>query len=429
MMRSKWNDADLIQELMPCVRCGQCRSICPVFLARGMESDAPRGKVALVRALLEGTLGPGDTLFERIDQCLLCQTCVQDCPSGVRVDHIIIAARERLAELRGLPFSKKVVTRWLLPNLDRVQLLIALAARIQGLFGKKMAEGNYRLPRYPLPMIEKRLLPHLTGQTLHTLVRNRQYTMKSSRRVLLFAGCMITNVNPGIGQALMEVLKRNGVDVVVPREQVCCGLPSLAAGDRETFEGLRQQNLKVLRENGCDAIITACASCGSTLKEHYGPELLMKIYDFSEFLIDQVTLSPSSLRLEKIVTYHDPCHLRKSQKIKNQPRNLLKRIPGLSFQDVKDPDRCCGFGGTFSMSHESLSRQINDTTVKQLTETGAEMVVTSCPGCMLHLADGLYRCGSKARVVHLAELLALSYSNPTEEGTTGLRKGAARRSG
>ncbi|HAR46197.1 MAG TPA: hypothetical protein DCS05_08525, partial [Nitrospiraceae bacterium] len=160
-----------------------------------------------------------------------------------------------------------------MPNLNRLQPLIALASRIQNLFGGKVAAGNYRRPRFRLPLIGKRLLPHLTGQTLHTLVRKNRKTRKGTQRVLFFSGCMITHVNPGIGEAVMEVLERNGVDVVVPREQVCCGLPSLAAGDRETFEGLRQQNLKVLRENDCDAIITACASCGSTLKEHYGPEL------------------------------------------------------------------------------------------------------------------------------------------------------------
>ena len=411
-------DIDLIKELMPCVRCGQCRSVCPVFLAKGVESDAPRGKVALVRALLEGKLEPSKALSEKLDQCLLCQTCVQDCPSGVRVDRIIIAARERLAELRGVPFRKKVLTRWLMPNLGRLQPLIALASRMQNLFGGKVVAGNYRLPRYPMPLIGKRLLPHLTGQTLHTLVQKRPKNRKGAQRIIFFSGCMITYVNPGIGQAVMEVLQRNGVDVVVPKEQVCCGLPSLAAGDPETFEGLRQHNLKVLRENDYDAIITACASCGSTLKEHYGPELPMKIYDFSEFLIDQVKLSPPLLRVEKTVTYHDPCHLRKSQRIKSQPRSLLKRIPGLSFQDVKDPDRCCGFGGTFSLNYPSLSQQINDTTVKQLVETNAEMVVTSCPGCMLHLANGLYRCGSKAQVVHLAEVLAASYGPMTEDGET-----------
>src|SRR3990172_2429229 len=356
-------DIDLIKELMPCVRCGQCRSVCPVFLAKGVESDAPRGKVALVRALLEGKLEPSEALIEKLDQCLLCQTCVQDCPSGVPVDRIIIAARERLAGLRGVPFRKKILTRWLMPNLSRLQPLLALASRMQNLFGGKVVAGNYRLPRYPIPLIGKRLLPRLTGQTLHTLVQKRPKTRKATRKVIFFSGCMITYVNPGIGHALMEVLERNGVDVVVPKEQVCCGLPLLAAGDRETFEGFRRQNLKVLRENDCDAIIPACASCGSTVKEHYGSELPMKIYDFSEFLIDQIKLSPPLLRVEKTVTYHDPCHLRKSQKIKNQPRSLLKRIPGLSFQDVKDPDRCCGFCGAFSLHPPILSPQLNDTKI------------------------------------------------------------------
>ncbi|HAK60555.1 MAG TPA: hypothetical protein DCO77_09260 [Nitrospiraceae bacterium] len=414
-MDEQQDNSGLIREMMPCVRCGQCRSVCPVFSARGVESDAPRGKVALVRALLEGTIEPNAALIERIDQCLLCQTCVQDCPSGVRVDRIVIAARERIARQKGVPIRKKFLTRWLMPNLNRLRFFITLIAKLQGLIGSKVAAGSYRKPRYRIPITGKRLLPDLTGQTLHTLVQERPKTGKIDRKVMFFSGCMITYVNPGIGKAVLEVCERNHVDVVVPEEQVCCGLPSLAAGDRDTFEELRQQNLAVLMESGCDTIITACASCGSTLKEHYGQDLPMKIYDFSEFLSDHLKLDPLPKSVQKTATYHDPCHLRKAQKIKDQPRSLLKRVPGLSFQDVKDPDRCCGFGGTFSMSQEKLSQEINDTTVKQLIETGAEMVVTSCPGCMLHLANGLHRAGSTARVVHLAEVLAASCGEITEE--------------
>jgi len=144
------NDIELIKELMPCVRCGQCRSVCPVFLAKGVESDAPRGKVALVRALLEGKLEPSEALIEKLDQCLLCQTCVQDCPSGVRVDRIIIAARERLAGLRGVPFRKKILTRWLMPNLSRLQPLLALASRMQNLFGGKVvADASLEYEEFP----------------------------------------------------------------------------------------------------------------------------------------------------------------------------------------------------------------------------------------------------------------------------------------
>jgi glycolate dehydrogenase iron-sulfur subunit len=121
---------ELAAELMPCVRCGQCRSVCPVFLAKGIESDSPRGRVALVRALLEGKIEPNDLLAEKIEQCALCRTCFQECPSGVRMERIILAAREKLASLRGIPLQKRVLTRWLLPNVNRLRPLLPLASNM-----------------------------------------------------------------------------------------------------------------------------------------------------------------------------------------------------------------------------------------------------------------------------------------------------------
>jgi glycolate oxidase iron-sulfur subunit len=407
--------ADLAGELMPCVRCGQCRSVCPVFLAKGIESDSPRGRVALVRALLEGRIEPNDLLAEKIEQCALCRTCFQECPSGVHVERIILAARERLASLRGIPVQKKVLTRWLLPNANRVRPLVPLASRAQGLIGDEVGNGEYRLPNYRLPLVGKRLVPNLTGQTIYSVPSGTTTAGSGQRKVTLFAGCMIAYGYPKVGRAVLEVLRHHGVEVAVPKGQVCCGLPTLASGDTGSFERVKQRNLKVLRATDCDAIVTACASCGSTLKEYYQRDVPVRVYDFSEFLVDQVEFRPPRGTTEGRVTYHDPCHLRKAQGIANQPRRLLKSLPGVSFHEVSNPERCCGFGGTFSLSFQSLSDEIGGTKVDALIRTGAETVVTTCPGCMLHLANGLFHAKSRARVVHLAEVLATSYR---EDGHT-----------
>lgn len=403
-----WNDQEIARELMPCVRCGQCRSVCPVFLAKGVESDSPRGRAALVRALLEGSVSLNDSFIQKIDQCLLCGTCSQECPSGVRMDRIIMAVRERIIQLRGMPFGKRLLIRSLLPNVGRLQTIMPLASRIQGLAGNKVS-SEYRKPRFRLPVIGTRLIPHVPSRNLHALMPSDTGT-RSDRRVILFAGCMITYAYPKIAQSIRQILDYHQIRVVIPPDQVCCGLLARSVGDTKTFDRLRISNLKTISKAGNYPIVAACASCGSALKEFYGPDLPNPIFDLSELLIDLVQSNPPPGKVERRITFHDPCHLRKGQNIKDQPRRLLKLTPGVSFVEVQDPDRCCGFGGTFSISHPVLSQKIGYEKVRLLIDTGADMVVTSCPGCMLQLADGLNRSGSTASVAHLAEVLAMAYS-------------------
>jgi glycolate dehydrogenase iron-sulfur subunit len=272
-----------------------------------------------------------------------------------------------------------------------------------------VGNGEYRLPNYRLPLVGKRLVPNLPGQTIFSVPRRTMAASSGQRKVILFAGCMIAYAYPRVSRAVLEVLRHQGVEGIVPKDQVCCGLPALASGDTESFERVKQQNHATLRATNCEAIVTACASCGSTLKEYYQEEVPVKVYDFSEFLADRVEFRVPLGRSEGRMTYHDPCHLRKAQGITGQPRRLLKSLPGVSIQEVSNPDRCCGFGGTFSLSYQSLSEEIGGTKVDALIQTGADTVVTACPGCMLHLANGLHQKQSRARVMHLAEVLARSY--------------------
>lgn len=392
--------------MMRCVRCGQCRSVCPVFLAKGVESDSARGRVTLIRALLEGDISISRELSEKVWQCLLCHTCSRECPSGVEVVKIVLEGRARIAELQGLPFTKRAVTKWILPNLGLWGKFLALGSYGQKLLGRRVAD-NHWIPLLSFPLMFFRVWPQLDGKSLFQMLSLEP--LPSPRdRVVFYAGCLLTYAYPLVGKAVWEVLRYNGVEVLVPADQTCCGLPALASGEKTLFNRMKEANLEVLRKVKADAVVTACPSCGSTLKEYYGGDLDITVFDFSEFLAIRGFKEPT-VKLETVVTYHDPCHLRKAQKIVLPPRKILGSIPGITFKEVREPERCCGFGGTFSFSYPLLSRHIGAVKAGLLAETGADTVVTACPGCMMQLADGLYRRGSTPRVKHLAEMLAASY--------------------
>jgi len=395
--------------LMRCVRCGQCRSVCPVFLAKRVESDSTRGRVTLIRALLEGEISFSKGLAEKVWQCLLCHSCSQECPSGVQVEKIILSGRSKTVELDGLPLSKKIVVQWLLPNLKLLSKFMVLGRFLQRLCGKKVP-GGYWVPPFSLPMAPSRIFPKLNNQSLFQIVHSKVPSApKPKGKILFYTGCMLAYGYPMTGKAVVEVLNYNGFHVITPPDQVCCGLPALASGLKITFRHLREANLRVLKREKADAIITACPSCGSTLKEYYSDELNVKVFDLSEFLVS-IDFKPPEGKIQGIVTYHDPCHLRKAQKVIAPPRKILRSIPGIQFKEVADPSRCCGFGGTFALSYPNLSKEIGNVKARLLLDTGAETVVTSCPGCMLQLADILFRHNSSVRVKHLAELLAEAYS-------------------
>lgn len=399
---------EIKRAMMRCVRCGQCRSVCPVFLVKRVESDSTRGRVTLIRALMESEISLSEDLAEKIWQCLLCHSCSQECPSGVQVEKIILTGRSKIVELQGLPFSKKIIVKWLLPHLKSLSTFMALGGFLQKFCGKEVS-GGYWIPLFSLPLISSRVLPKLNNKSLFQMVHSEAPSIpKPKGRAVFYTGCMLAYGYPWTGKAVVEVLNYNSIEVIIPPDQVCCGLPALASGQGEIFTHLKEANLRALKRVKAEAIVTACPSCGSTLKEYYSSELEVKIFDLSEFLVS-IDFKPPEGELKGVVTYHDPCHLRKALKVVLPPRKILRSIPGIKFQEVADPSRCCGFGGTFGLSYPSLSRDIGSVKARLLLDTGAETVITSCPGCMLQLADSLYRQKSSLKVQHLAELLAESY--------------------
>lgn len=426
----------LAVEIMKCVRCGQCRAVCPIFLESGVEGDVARGRIYLVKQLLEGKLDGAD-LDRALSRCLACKSCFQECPSGVRGDQIVLAGRAEMARRHGIGFMKRGLYRGVLGNPGAFGTLVGLGSLVQRVAmarfalarvprdsGLRLRLPGSRMPR-TIPWLPSRPLRARGTVTYGVGGPGTGGTVAAAprRRVLYFTGCLTNYVFPHIGRAVIDVLNRNGVEVIVPGDQTCCGLPARGAGDLETADRLLATNLEAMHEalgrHGADAIIVSCATCLTSWKEDYpsaggrpgelARALAPRVYDFAQFLSECLEFRAPEAELGLRVTYHDPCHHFKGLGMKQGPRVLLKAVPGLELVEMAGADRCCGFAGSFSIWHYDLAVKINDRKIRNAAATGAGAVVTGCPGCVMHLADGLCRNRVPAKALHLAEVLEMAY--------------------
>jgi len=418
----------IAEELQKCARCGECRSVCPVFDELGWEKYAARGKVALTHAVIRGELGLTESYGEVINNCLLCLACVENCGSGVRLDRIIIAARNEMTQEKGLPFVKRMAHRLLSSGRELIDYFAMGGSVAQYLLFKRLPGSSGLKRRFPLPMVEKdRYIPSLVLRPFRSRMPEINSAQGARRRVLFFTGCLVNFVYPNIGESVVQVLHRFDTDVIIPRAQHCCGAPAEVGGDLGTARALARKNLDALLADPHD-IVTACASGGYMLKKVY-PDLFDRrdpyfrkalsvagrTYDISEYLVKKIGMQTIQRNLKsnslKTVTYHDPCHLVRGQGIADEPRQLLRAAFGERFVELKEADRCCGSGGTYGLTHRNTSLRILQRKTEHILSTGAEIVATGCPGCMLQLKDGLYRHGSDKRVYHVIELFNRRFSN------------------
>ncbi|RNC72279.1 MAG: (Fe-S)-binding protein [Desulfuromonadales bacterium] len=409
-------------ELKKCVKCGACRAHCPAFTAFQREPAVARGKVALAQHLLEGDIELDDATYAAMSKCLLCGSCVEKCPNDVPTDEIVMVARESLAQKRGLTTFHKAVGQ-VLKN-RRLMSFGAFAATILGpLFFRKVPQTSGLRLRFPLPFVgNKRHIPQIARKPFLTRHPEVIAGEPGKPRIVFFVGCMTNFVYTEVGEAALALFRHLGCTVIIPKEQQCCGLPGMSGGDLETVRQLAEQNLAALEKYEADYVMTACATCGGALHKFYPaligkrhPELAERIRAIADKTVDaaqllqQLGLHPEETGAGDAVriTYHDPCHLR-TRAITRQPRELLKGSPGVELVEMEGSDKCCGLGGTFNVYHYETSLQINEGKSIAIDKTGAEAVVTGCPGCMMQLSDGLKQRGSRTRVMHTLEILARS---------------------
>jgi glycolate oxidase iron-sulfur subunit len=441
-----------------CVRCGLCLYTCPVYGEERDEDYVARGR----NRLLSETIDNPDDLVagknDRFSKCLLCRRCSAVCPQGVRTDLLTIAARAESVKSGGLPFTKAILFRKLLKDRDRMKKAVRAASKFQWLLpvtkeaeggsggtGKGPAEvrieddvsidagarpvatedeGKIRhIPLFLAGLGGGRQLPPIARRFLSERVQEINpppiTAARRNTRVAFFSGCSTEFCFPEEGKALIKILNQQGVEVVFPKKQGCCGLPVLAGGDLETAREIALHNLRVFRDFNVDLVVTGCASCGSTLKEGWSCYLSKTeeerttferfgayVRDISELLIELADFKPlryrSRLPENTLVTYHDPCHLARYQGIVEQPRKILRQVFGDKFIEM-DNNGCCGMGGSFSVEHYGLSGRIAGKKVESIARTGADVVITSCPGCKLQLIDNLRRRGLALKVLDIVE--------------------------
>ncbi len=402
------------EDINRCFRCGLCRSVCPSFGVSGLEYSSPRGRVYFAKAALEGSITLDRVFKEKILDCLNCMRCVEICPSGVRTDRIVLAARAELVNNGKLDFIKKIIFNGVIKS-PFFMRLCAFAGYLgqrwfyepneflKILVPKLMGMGDKNFPKFA----HRPAVSHLPSN-------NPALYGEKIMRVGYFIGCATNLLFTEVADATVQVLIRNGVEVVIPRGQVCCGIPVFSSGDYKNARKLAKKNFDVFRDLDIDCIVTDCSSCSAALK-HDVNELLdvepfdVPVYDLNEFLVNVIEIDRNLGELPMKITYHDPCHLKTGQGIYNEPRELLKLVPGVEFIEMDDTDMCCGGAGTFSFTHHELSRKIGSLKSEQIRKTGARYVSTPCPSCKMQIDDILNHEGIDIQTIHPVEVLEMSY--------------------
>jgi glycolate oxidase iron-sulfur subunit len=343
--------------------------------------------MALIEAVLDGQLSVSGIFKDRLATCTGCLACEASCPSGVPVTAIIQAAKEQAIAESGTGIINRLIAGVVKhPTAFRASLWLAPVA----LRYSRNAECGLRNAEWKSGV-------KTTGGR------------GTKGRVVFFPGCAVEYFQPEIGRATIGVLNSIGYDVVIPDGLKCCGRPLLSLGDRGAAEELAAHNTALLEAVKADVIVTACASCGLTFKKEY-PKLLRSgakapaILDIHEFLASRI----SGLKLgpvKKTVTWHNPCHLGRGQGLSGTARDILRAVPGLVLEEMRNADRCCGFGGVMRITHHQLSDGIAGEKAGNIMATKAEAVVTGCPGCRMQIANALNQAGSRIEALHTVQVL------------------------
>ncbi len=393
-----------------CLSCGFCQAACPPFGETLTETWVARGQLAVIRGVQDGVIEPSRRTLERLERCLLCGSCTAACPAGIRVDEEVIAARSALRRRLNLEPGtlKRLVFRGVLPS-PRVRDLASRLLPVGFVVGRMMA--GLRLPPAP----RRTFLEEMAG--VYDGVK---------ARAAYFTGCGTNHLFPGVGRAAVKLLNAAGFEVVVPPDQVCCGLPLLAHGDAGGAARLWKQNLDAFRSLGADLVVTDCTSCGMALAQkipslaaRLSPELseeasvmATRVRDLGMLLAEELTedavgmeaVSVAGAAADVAVTFHDPCHRHWTPGLTDGWRKLFNRY-GVTVKEMADPGRCCGGAGSYWLENREMSSAIRRRKLEDIGATGAELVATPCPACRAHLYDGLAGVHGAARVAHPVELL------------------------
>src|SRR5712691_5253598 len=469
-LRRHSHSYDLMRQ---CIHCGFCLPTCPTYAVLGVEMDSPRGRIYQMQAVADGRMEVSAEFVDHMYCCLGCRACETACPSGVQFGKLIEAAREHIQmEVVQMPFfgeqerpettlqeeqpvakgdadyplhehipapptlespTERLLRRFFfdimlhsrpitsivfgglkLYQRSGLQTLVHRTGLLDAVNALPTPlQGKLKTPEELMPDVGGELLPAPLPEITPALGRRRH-------RVGFISGCIMDQVFRDINEATIRVLTANGCEVITPTRQQCCGALHVHAGEAKRGRQLARHNVDVFEPYNCDAIIINSAGCGSNLKE-YGHLLRddpayvsraiafsSKVKDISEFLVS-IEWNREMGLLNRTVTYHDACHLFHGQKVKQQPRELLNAIPGLTMVNLKESDWCCGSAGIYNITNQEMASQLLERKMNNIAATGAQIIATGNPGCMMQIALGAQQKGYELAVMHPIQLLDESY--------------------
>lgn len=413
-------------QILTCIRCGMCLPHCPTYAELKVERASPRGRAALVRAVADGRLELSENFTDQMFLCLDCRACETACPSGVRIGYLIESARSQAEQ--NLPRNmfvrafRYIMHCWLFMRHWRLELA-ALPLRIYQKTGfRTLVHKSGMLKLFPkrIQFMEALAPSNLKTPFRKSIPRVIPARDEEKARVGYFLGCMMSIMFNKTTNATINVLTRSGCTVITPKEIRCCGAPLMSEGFKHKAVELMRFNVDLFDQLKVDYIVTDCAACGAALKEYEEiledePEYREKAKRFShkareitEFLAEWPHTAPVEkppFETTKRVIYDEPCHLCHAQQVWEQPKKVIRSVPGIEFVKLPESEWCCGSAGIYNITHYDMAMKVLGRKMENIKKTGADIVLTANPGCLLQLSFGVKDNNLPMEVKHIVELL------------------------
>lgn len=434
-------DYSVVQQ---CMHCGMCLPTCPTYDATKLERNSPRGRIALMRAIADDRLEATQTFADEMYFCLGCLACMTACPAGVNYAELFEHARAEV-ETRGLlnsprrSFIRAFTVKWLFMDHRRLTAVGRLMRLYQELGFQSLVRKSGVLKWLPRRLRELEAMTPVVQPAFTNELVARVTPPHGARRyrVAVLSGCAQDLIFSDVNRDTVEVLAWNGCEVHTPPDQPCCGSLHAHNGEWTLAQSLARRMIDLLPPERFDAVITNAGGCGSHLKHYH--KLLehdpvyrdrarlwdARVKDIHEFLVETGFEAPRSVsRATRKVTYHESCHLSHGQKIVNQPRQVLKSIPGLQLVELNEANWCCGSAGIYNLTQPEMAAELLQRKLRHIRETSAPIVATANPGCLLQLINGAQAAGLPLRVAHPITLLAEAYREESASLTQGTTSGS-----
>ncbi len=411
-------------ELYKCVHCGFCLQACPTYLETSLETESPRGRIALMKAVNENRIDISPNVIRHWDLCIQCRACETACPSGVEYGKLIEGTMKHILPIRKTNKISKLLSKIIMNiviNKNLLNILFNLIKFYQQ-YGIQKLVRKTKLLNIIMPKIAEleRSLPFIPSKSFKTNGQLLKSNKERKKKVALLSGCLMPFIHGPEMDAVTRILNYNGCDVIVPKDQVCCGALHSHVGNMDKTIELAKKNIDTFLQPDIDSIITASAGCGSRMKEYYNlfqedSEYLQKAKDFSsktkdisEFLVD-LPFEPPKGFIKRTVTYQDSCHLLNAQKISHPPREILNSIPGIKFVELKNSSVCCGGGGTYTITERDLSKKVLASKMHEINNSNASIVTTSNPGCVIQMQYGVQLFKTETKICYVTDILDEAY--------------------